>query len=229
MVNLAILVKEIAGFGPARVHPVMREQFAALAGAASGPTAAVFRALASPASGAVARGLAPQLRKAGALGLLLSDSVTPTVIAAGYKSNVVPGEGRASFDCRLLPDTDVDDFVASIDRKARRRGGRVENVAQKGRGPVSGEGPLFDILQRTSRELAPEAIATVALSPGVTDVRFFRARGATGYGWCPVVLTPELLATIHGHDERIGIDDFERAVAVMSDVVLRASTNGRSP
>jgi acetylornithine deacetylase/succinyl-diaminopimelate desuccinylase-like protein len=36
-------------------------------------------------------------------------------------------------------------------------------------------------------------------------------------------LTPELLATIHGHDERVAIEDFERAVTVMSDVVLRAS------
>jgi acetylornithine deacetylase/succinyl-diaminopimelate desuccinylase-like protein len=64
----------------------------------------------------------------------------------------------------------------------------------------------------------------VSLSPGITDVRFFRARGAIGYGWCPFLLTPELLGTIHGHDERVGLEDFERAVAVMSDVVFRACT-----
>jgi acetylornithine deacetylase/succinyl-diaminopimelate desuccinylase-like protein len=223
-VNLAALIKEIAGFGTPRVHPVMREQLSTLTGAASGTTAAVFRALASPAGGAVARTIAPQLRKAGALGLLLSDSATPTRLAAGYKSNVVPAEARASFDCRLLPDTDIEEFVSSVDKKARRREGFVANVEQKGHGPVSSKGPLFEILERASRELVRDAVAAVSLSPAITDVRFFRARGATGYGWCPLVLTPELLATIHGHDERVGLEEFETAVSVMSDVVLRAST-----
>ena len=224
-VNLAVLIKEIAGFGTPRVHPVMREQFSRLTGAASGPTAAVFRALASPAGGGVvARTIASRLRKAGALGLLLSDSVTPTQLAAGYKSNVVPAEARASFDCRLLPDTDTDKFVSLVDKKARRRGALVANVQQKGRGPVSAKGPLFEILEQVSRELVPDAVTTVSLSPGITDVRFFRARRATGYGWCPVFLTQELLATIHGHDERIGLEDFERAVRATSEVVVRAST-----
>ncbi|HEV2068978.1 MAG TPA: M20/M25/M40 family metallo-hydrolase [Acidimicrobiales bacterium] len=223
-VNLAAIVGAIAGFGTPRVHPVMREHFSALAQAASGTTGAVFRALASPASASVARVVAPRLRKAGALGLLLSDSVTPTALAAGYKSNVVPGEARASFDCRLLPDTDTDEFLSSVDKRARRHGGRVTNVVQKGHGPVSGKGPLFDILEGASRELSPGAVPAVSLTPGITDVRFFRVRGATGYGWAPLVLTPELLATTHGHDERVGVEEFERAVAVMSDVVLRAST-----
>jgi acetylornithine deacetylase/succinyl-diaminopimelate desuccinylase-like protein len=222
-VNLAALIKDIAGFGTPRVHPVMQEQFSMLTGATARVTATVFRGLASPAGGALARAIAPRLRKAGALGLLLSDSTTPTGLEAGYKSNVVPAEARASFDCRLLPDTDVDKFVSSVNKKARRRGGRVANVEHKGHGPVSGKGPLFDTLERVSADLIEGAATTVSLSPGITDVRFFRAHGATGYGWCPLVLTAEQLATIHGHDERVGVEDFEKAVSVMTDVVLRAS------
>ena len=223
-VNLAAIVTQIAGFGTPRVHPVIREQFATLASAASGAPAAAFRALSSRAGAAVSRAIAARLRKAGALGLLLSDSITPTAMAAGYKSNVVPGEAQASFDCRLLPDTDVDAFVSSIDKKARRRGGRVANIVQKGHGPVSDKGPLFDVLVQASTHVTPNAIPTASLSPAVTDLRHFRAQGATGYSWAPMVLTPELLATIHGHDERVRVADFERAVAVMSDVVRSACT-----
>ena len=223
-INLATLIKEVAGFGTPRVHPVMREQFSTLKTVSSGKTGAAFRALASPAREVVARAIAPQLRKAGALGLLLSDSVTPTQLAAGYKSNVVPAEARASFDCRLLPDTDVDEFIASVDKKARRRGGEVTNVQQQGHGPVSVKGPLFEILEQVSRELVPNVLTAVSLSPGITDARFFRAHGATAYGWCPLVLTPELLATIHGHDERIAVEDFERAVRATTKVVARASS-----
>jgi acetylornithine deacetylase/succinyl-diaminopimelate desuccinylase-like protein len=223
LVNLASALRDVAGFGSPRVHPVMREQFATLAPAASGAIGAVLRGLASPAGAAVARLVAPKLRQAGALGLLLSDSITPTQIGGGYKSNVVPGEARASFDSRLLPDTDLDDFVARVDKKARAHGARVANVVQKGHGPVSKKGQLLTILERASRDLVPYALPTVSLSPGITDARFFRARGATAYGWCPLVLTPELLATIHGHDERISIDDFKKAVSVTSDVLLQAA------
>ncbi|HEU4542794.1 MAG TPA: M20/M25/M40 family metallo-hydrolase [Jiangellaceae bacterium] len=223
-VNLAAIVAQTAGFGTPRVHPIMREQFVTLAAAASGAQAAVFRALASPTGSALSRVVAPRLRKAGALGLLLSDSITPTAITAGYKSNVVPGEARASFDCRLLPDTDIKAFVSSLDTKARRRGGRIVNVVQKGHGPVSGRGPLLDVLNQAATQIAPDALSMVSLSPGITDLRFFRARGATGYGWTPIVLTPQLLATIHGHDERIPVAAFEKAVTVMSDAVRRAAT-----
>lgn len=224
LVNVAAAVTDIAGFGAPRVHPVMREQFSTLSRAASGPTAAILRGLASPAGRAVARVTAARLRKAGALGLLLADSVTPTRMSGGYKSNVVPGEARASFDARLLPDTDVDDFVAGLDERARRRGARVDNVVHKGHGPVSGRGPLFAVLERVSRDLAPEALPTVSLSPGITDARFFRARGATAYGWCPLILTPELLATIHGHDERISVAGFDEAVAATARVVQEAAS-----
>jgi carboxypeptidase PM20D1 len=172
----------------------------------------------------VARALAPKLRKAGALGLLLSDSATPTEIAAGYKANVVPAEARASFDCRLLPDTDVDQFIRSVDKRVRRRGGEITNIQQKGNGPVSVKGPLFEILVQASHELATDVVTAVSLSPGITDARFLRARGATAYGWCPLILTPQLLATIHGHDERIAVEDFEKAVSATTDVVVSASS-----
>lgn len=222
-VELAAIVSDIAGFGTPRVHPVLREQFARLVPAASRAPATLMRALASPAGAVVARLTAAQVRKASAFGLLLSDSMALTIVAAGYKSNVVPGEARASFDCRLLPDTDPEVFLASMEKRARRRGGRIDNVIRKGHGPVSDKGPLYSILEEVSAQLAPGAVPTPSLTPGITDLRFFRARGATGYGWCPLVLTPELLAGLHGHDERVPVGDFQNAVRVMTDVVRRAA------
>lgn len=222
-VAVADVVREVGGFRRPRVHPVMRQHFAALAPVAPPPVAAVLRALASPAGDVVAGAVAPQMRRASALGLLLSDSVTPTTIAAGYKANVVPGAARVSFDARLLPDTDVEEFVSWAERKAGRRGGRVVDVVNAGQGPVSRPGPLLQVLQDASRALAPGAVAAPSLSPGITDLRFFRAAGATGYGWCPLLLTPDLLASVHGHDERVGVEAFERAVELMTQVVLRAA------
>ena len=65
--------------------------------------------------------------------------------------------------------------------------------------------------------------AQPALRGGGRVVLHLRSRGAIAYGWVPLVLDAELLATIHGHDERIEVAALERAAQAMTEVVLRAS------
>ena len=224
--DLIGVLEQISGRRNTRVHPVMREQFAALAKHAGGPRRAIFAALASPAGRPIAKALDAQLQKAGAVAQIMVDTVTPTEIRAGYKHNVVPGEAEASLDCRLLPDVDIDEFIEGVRKIASERDVAVD-VAGRNFSPVGERTPLFDILVEASAGLdgggsAPVPVAS--LTPAMTDIRFFRSRGAGGYGWVPLVLDQELLATIHGHDERIRVADFERATEVMAEVVRRAAT-----
>ncbi|MGH2806470.1 MAG: M20/M25/M40 family metallo-hydrolase [Actinomycetota bacterium] len=221
--NLARAITKVAGFGRPRVHEVMREQFAALAEAAGGAGAAVFKLLASGAANAAAGALKSQLRARGTIATLVADTATPTQLAAGYKHNVVPGTATAALDCRLLPDTDPDDFTASVQRKVRSLGVEVTRVAHYG-SPVSERSPLYDILADEARSMPEDPVVVPSLTSGMTDVRHWRQRGGHGYGWVPLVVGPELLATIHGHDERVPVDAFERAVEVMTRVVARAAT-----
>lgn len=71
---------------------------------------------------------------------------------------------------------------------------------------------------------APVPVAS--LTPGVTDLRYFRRRGATAYGWVPLVLSADQLATFHGADERVPLDGFESARTAMTALVLRATARG---
>jgi acetylornithine deacetylase/succinyl-diaminopimelate desuccinylase-like protein len=215
--KLVKAVDKVAGYRPPRVHHVMREQFQILAENAPSPNSNLFKVLASGAGRAAAIALSRPLRERGAIGSLLSDTVTPTQISAGYKHNVVPGDATASLDVRLLPDTDVDDFLSTLRKKVAGFGVTVEVRSRQG-GPVSERGHLYDLLMEASR---PLGLPIPSLSPAITDVRYFRAKGATGYGWVPLVLSPELLATIHGHDERVAVEDFERAVEITTGVVMR--------
>ena len=216
--NLASFIDKVAGHRPPRVHPVMREQFHALAQTETGAKGRVFQVLASGGATAAARVLAKPLRSQGAIAALLSDTISPTRIDAGYAGNVVPAEATASLDCRILPDTDVDEFLAWLSKVGGPRDVNVTSSMRTG-GQVSDKGALFDALAEASGALAGDPVVTPSLSPGITDVRFFRARGARGYGWVPLVLDAELLGTIHGHDERVPIAAFEAAVEAMSGVV----------
>jgi acetylornithine deacetylase/succinyl-diaminopimelate desuccinylase-like protein len=201
----------------------MREQFATLASATSGIQGAAFRALASRAGGTLVRAIAPQLRRRGPIGALLSDTVSLTILDAGYKHNVIPGEATAALDCRLLPDTDPDDFLARLRRKAVRYGVELSPRPSM-RSPVSDRGPLWSRLVEASRALDRDCVVVPTISPAMTDERFFRQRGATGYGWVPLIASLDLLTTIHGHDERVPVEAFERAVELTAEVVRNASS-----
>ena len=219
-VLLAAAIGRVAGYGTPRVHPIMREQFDTLAPVASGAQAAVLKALASPAGPVAARLLARKLVTLGAIGTLLADTVSPTNIDAGYKDNVIPGEATAALDCRLLPDTDVGAFVSRVQRDS---GPDVEVTARRvAEGPVSDRGKTFDALAAASRSVDSELVVVPSLTPGFTDLRHFRKLGARAYGWAPVVLSPDLLATVYGHDERIPVEGYLAAVTAMTDAMRGA-------
>ena len=220
--SLARTLAMLSGFGPPRVHPVMREQFRLMADVASGSRKAVFSALASGAGPVVARALKKPLRSSGAIAALLSDTVTATTISGGYKNNVVPAEASASLDCRLLPDTDEKTFLSNL-RKSAGDSIQVEPLESQA-GPVSERSDLYRTLLRVSEALPSNPVVVPSLSPGFSDVRFFRRMGAHGYGWVPIVIPLELLATIHGHDERVPVDELEQGAEAMTDVVARAVT-----
>lgn len=223
--ELTAFVEEVSGPRGTRLHPVMRETFRAFAGVASGPQAAIFRLLSDGrAAGVALRVVAPLLRaRSGAIGHLLDDTITPTMVEAGVKFNVCPGSATATFDCRLLPDTDPDEVLADLRAAGRRRGIEVEEL-HRWSSPTSPRGPLFDLLEQVSAELPSAPVVAPSLTPGMTDLRYFRARGASGYGWVPAVLSPEVVRTFHGHDERIPVEQFETAVSAMTDLVHRAAT-----
>jgi acetylornithine deacetylase/succinyl-diaminopimelate desuccinylase-like protein len=220
--GLASAIDRVSGYTNARVHPVMRAQFGTLAGTTKGPRRALFKTLASPAGSAVVRAMAGRLAGLAAIGASLADTVTPTQLDAGYKHNVVPGRATAALDCRLLPGTDPEDFI----RRLEKRVGpdiRIEVPRTFSSGPVTEAGDIYEAIVRVTSEFFPEAITTQSLTPAITDVRFFRSAGARGYGWAPLILEPELLATIHGHDERIPTEGFERAVAAMTGLIRRVA------
>jgi acetylornithine deacetylase/succinyl-diaminopimelate desuccinylase-like protein len=222
--ELARFIDAVSGPQPARIHPVMREQFAALAEASDGARSRLFRLLSGPAGHLAVRALAPALRaRAGAIGHLVADTITPTEVHGGYKNNVVPGQADAGFDARLLPDTDADALLEKLRRKGRPHGVEVEELGRAG-GPTSPHGPLYDRLCEVSAGLPGQPVPVPSLTPGVTDLRFFRSRGATAYGWVPLILTPELLATFHGHDERIPVEGFRDALRAMQEVVVAAAS-----
>ncbi|MFD1663062.1 M20/M25/M40 family metallo-hydrolase [Streptomyces caeni] len=149
-------------------------------------------------------------------------STNPTMLKAGYKVNVIPGEAVAHVDGRYLPGTEGE-FRATLDELT---GPDVEwefhhrEVALQA--PV--DSPTFALMADAVREFAPEGHVVPFCMSGGTDAKQFSRLGITGYGFAPLKL-PEGFdygALFHGVDERVPVEALHFGVRVL-DRFLRTA------
>lgn len=156
------------------------------------------------------------------------NTMTLTTLRSGVgdppKVNVIPSTAEATIDCRLLPGVNQDEFISEV--KARINDPRITlervNAATGDPGTSDYETGLFAALKKVILKHHPDAEVTPMLVPYSTDSRSFRAKGLPAYGFTPLVLPGNILATMHSDSERIPVDQFYTGVRMMFDV-LRSS------
>ncbi|MCH7580586.1 MAG: M20/M25/M40 family metallo-hydrolase, partial [Chloroflexi bacterium] len=83
---------------------------------------------------------------------------------------------------------------------------------------------LMDVIKQVTREHVEDAAVLPSVSTGFTDSRVFRNAGVTAYGFIPVLLDPSEAVTIHGHNERISIENLRLGCQMMFEIVRRISS-----
>ncbi|UXY30969.1 M20/M25/M40 family metallo-hydrolase [Streptomyces sp. HUAS TT20] len=150
------------------------------------------------------------------------NSANPTMLQAGYKVNVIPGEAVAYVDGRYLPGGE-EEFHATLDRLT---GPDVEwefhhrEVALQA--PV--DSPTYAKMSAAVREFAPEGHVVPFCMSGGTDAKQFSRLGITGYGFTPLRLPEgfDYQAMFHGVDERVPVEALHFGVRVL-DRFLRTA------
>ncbi|MGW2640479.1 M20/M25/M40 family metallo-hydrolase [Streptomyces sp. NPDC001348] len=149
-------------------------------------------------------------------------SANPTVLEAGYKVNVIPGEAVAHVDGRYLPGCE-DEFAATLDRLT---GPDVDWEYQHRevalQAPV--DSPTYARMRAAVEEFAPEGHVVPYCMPGGTDAKQFSRLGITGYGFAPLKLPEgfDYQALFHGVDERVPVEALHFGVRVL-DRFLRSA------
>jgi len=146
----------------------------------------------------------------------IRNSANPTMLAAGYKVNVIPAEATACVDGRVLPGHD-DEFATTMDA-------------------LTGPDVAWEYLHREIALEAPLGApvmtamidALLAEDPGGkvvpycmgggTDAKQFSRLGIAGYGFTPLWLPPDYdyYGLFHGVDERVPVAALHFAVRVMT-------------
>lgn len=78
---------------------------------------------------------------------------------------------------------------------------------------------LYRLIEQIARRHYPQSIVLPAVLTGFTDSHFFRDMGIVSYGFDPSVSSEEVLGSIHGNNERIEIETFNRGVKMMIEIV----------
>jgi acetylornithine deacetylase/succinyl-diaminopimelate desuccinylase-like protein len=149
------------------------------------------------------------------IGTTLRNSVQPTMLGAGYKVNVVPGQATAHVDGRFLPGYE-EEFLGDLDRLL---GPRVRRETLHGDRALetSFDGALVEAMQAALRAEDPIARAVPYCLSGGTDAKAFHDLGIRCFGFAPLRLPAELdfAGMFHGVDERVPVEGLTFGVRVL--------------
>jgi acetylornithine deacetylase/succinyl-diaminopimelate desuccinylase-like protein len=227
-VRAAAVVVALAEPEPPRPTTVMRAFVEGVARDLGGATAERIRRILDPDPG-VADAALEDLCDAGngrVARALLRDTISPNVIDAGVKYNVIPGTAEVQLDCRPLPGTTEADLRQRLitrlgpELAAHCTFGIIHEGASVS-SPV--ESDLYGLLEATLVAHDPEGRPLPIMAPFATDAKHTARLGIPTYGFSPLRLDPaeRFLERFHGVDERVSIDALRFGLPVLYDVVAR--------
>ena len=146
------------------------------------------------------------------------DTITPTVLSASAKTNVIAANAYCEIDCRLLPGTDPKKFLRTIEKVIDDKDIHLDVILNFP--PVSSP-------QRSELMTAIEALArrdgkaqvVPTMTAGFTDSHYFRQKNLIAYGFMPISVTSDEARGVHGINERIGVKELGAGIKRMVELL----------
>ena len=155
----------------------------------------------------------------------LGVTLTPTMISASQKLNVIPDRAEVRVDCRVPPGLGQE----LAERRAREVIGEGDYELDFDEGAIGNgsahDSPLMDLIRDWVAGVDPDAIAVPSVLPGFTDSRWFREAfpECIACGFFPQI-EMEMYDSdplMHAADERIPIQDLTLATEFFAHAVER--------
>ena len=157
----------------------------------------------------------------------LRTSVVPTIMDAGFRKNVIPSEGSAMLDIRMLPDEDVEAFYRELARVIDNPAIEiVPEAIYRPAAPVSEiDNEMFQTIESVAKRLYPGSTTLPVMATGATDMAQVRAKGTQCYGIGPARTLEEINSRFgaHSDDERISEDSLKELVRFLWNIIVETS------
>ena len=152
---------------------------------------------------------------------MLRNTLVPTVLKAGNKTNVIPAEAVAEVDGRILPGESSEGFRKKISTMINDPNIRIDWIQQAEANGSDYHTADFTALESAIREADPKAVVFPFISPGGTDMRFFRNKGVRAYGIIPLLIEMKDVAGLHGKDERIPLEEIPKGEKILLEFMKK--------
>ncbi len=199
---------------PIKIEPVVEREFRRRGALdhRSGASRDLRKALKDPA-------FARQFLSVPTQAAMVRNTITPTVIAAGQKINVIPSTAYTEIDCRLLPGENALEFLHNIRGLIADDSVRIEEILNFPAVSSPEKSDLMTAIHTLASRRDAKAPVIPTMLTGFTDSHYFRQLGLIAYGFTPLEITQEQERTEHGANERVSINNLrgaiERTVALL--------------
>ena len=218
--HLVEAMAKIATFEtPVEFNSVTRAYFSGLAPLEDEETSKWMRALETPDRGDhAARVIASANPEWNAM---MRDTIAETMLQAGIRANVVPGEAKGVLNIRLLPGNMSSVLISKLSALVNDPAVKFEIEPNPGEAAPSSslDSDLYHAITRVAAKEFPGAPVIPAMSPWATDSSKLRMRSVQAYGLLPFPLSDADLNRMHGDDERIPLASFQKGIEFEYGVV----------
>ncbi|MCY7314174.1 MAG: M20 family peptidase [Rubrivivax sp.] len=161
----------------------------------------------------------------GATNAMLRTTTALTIVNAGNKENVPPGSAEAVVNFRILPGDTSAGVAAHVKRViADERIAIVPLGAMAEPSKLSAsQSDAFRLVERTVREVFPDALVAPGMMLAASDARHFDAIAEQSLRFMPIRFKPEDPARVHGTDERIAVTQLVHMVRFYHRLLSQAA------
>ena len=163
----------------------------------------------------------PRLKATPTTMATMVDTVHLTGFSGAQEPNVVPSEVWAQYDCRLRPDTTPEQHLQRFrDAVKGIEGIRFEVLHEAASNSSPTDSDFFRAIAHYAVEGKSDAAVGPLLSVGFTDSLIMRPLGVQAYGYVPFEVPAEVAETMHGHRERVPVEQVHEGVRRMFSLVV---------
>ena len=155
---------------------------------------------------------------------MLRTSITPSIVQAGFRVNVIPGDAEATLDVRAVPDEEMGAFLAELRRIINYPAVEVvpmENY-RPNNAPSRVDAEMFRALEKAQAAVFPGAITLPLMGTGATDSAQLRAKGVQAYGISSPGTDQDAEGS-HGNDERVSIEGLGQFIEFVYRAVVEVA------
>jgi carboxypeptidase PM20D1 len=157
---------------------------------------------------------------------MLRTTTAPTMLEGSVKENVLPKRPRAVVNFRILPGDTVQSVMDHVTRTLDKMPVKVQLLAggnPKEPSPVSDVSGLgYKSIEKSIRQIIPEAIVAPSLVLGATDSAHFQRIADGVYRFSPTRLTDQDRPRFHGVNERVSTKNFAEQVRFYAQLLKNA-------